>query len=40
MAYGLRSCVDMIKAVHDIRNYAPEAWIFDIKSDMLRNEEV
>ena len=29
MAYGLRSCVDMIKAVHDIRNYAPEAWILN-----------
>ena len=27
MAYGLRSCVDMIKAVHDIRTYAPNAWI-------------
>ena len=30
MAYGLRSCVDMIKAVHDIRTYAPNAWIFKI----------
>ena len=29
MAYGLRSCVDMIKAVHDIRNYAPNAWILN-----------
>ena len=29
MAYGLRSCVDMIKAVHDIRTYAPNAWILN-----------
>ena len=29
MAYGLRSCVDMIKAVHDIRRYAPDAWILN-----------
>ena len=29
MAYGLRSCVDMIKAVHDIHTYAPNAWILN-----------
>ena len=44
MAYGLRSCVDMIKAVHDIRNYAPEAWILNysnpaaIVAEALRRE--
>lgn len=27
LAYGLRSVVDMIKAVHSIRKYAPDAWI-------------
>lgn len=29
LAYGLRSVVDMIKAVHDIRKYAPEAWVLN-----------
>ena len=44
MAYGLRSCVDMIKAVHDIRNYAPDAWILNysnpaaIVAEALRRE--
>ena len=27
MAYGLRSCVDMVKAVHVIRYFSPDAWI-------------
>lgn len=36
MAYGLRSCVDMIKAVHDIRNYAPNAWIETDRRCLLR----
>ena len=27
MAYGLRSCKDMIESVHQIREYAPDAWI-------------
>ncbi|MEG0360741.1 MAG: 6-phospho-alpha-glucosidase [Longicatena sp.] len=44
MAYGLRSCVDMIKAVHDIRKYSPEAWILNysnpaaIVAEALRRE--
>ena len=44
MAYGLRSCVDMIKAVHDIRRYAPDAWILNysnpaaIVAEALRRE--
>ena len=44
MAYGLRSCVDMIKAVHQIRTYAPEAWILNysnpaaIVAEALRRE--
>lgn len=44
MAYGLRSCVDMIKAVHDIRHYAPDAWILNysnpaaIVAEALRRE--
>lgn len=44
LAYGLRSCVEMIKAVHDIRNYAPEAWILNysnpaaIVAEALRRE--
>lgn len=44
MAYGLRSCVDMIKAVHDIREYAPNAWILNysnpaaIVAEALRRE--
>ncbi|HHX69535.1 MAG: 6-phospho-alpha-glucosidase [Miniphocaeibacter sp.] len=44
MAYGLRSCVDMIKAVKDIRTYAPEAWILNysnpaaIVAEALRRE--
>ena len=44
MAYGLRSCVDMIKAVHDIRTYAPDAWILNysnpaaIVAEALRRE--
>ncbi|GMA08206.1 6-phospho-alpha-glucosidase [Tetragenococcus halophilus subsp. flandriensis] len=44
MAYGLRSTVDMIKAVHDIRYYAPDAWILNysnpaaIVAEALRRE--
>ncbi len=44
MAYGLRSCVDMIEAVHDIRTYAPDAWILNytnpaaIVAEALRRE--
>ncbi len=44
MAYGLRSCVDMIKAVHDIRRLAPDAWILNysnpaaIVAEALRRE--
>lgn len=44
MAYGLRSCVDMVKAVHDIRTYAPMAWILNysnpaaIVAECLRRE--
>ena len=44
MAYGLRSCVDMIEAVHDIRTYAPYAWILNytnpaaIVAEALRRE--
>lgn len=44
MAYGLRSIVDMIKAVHDVRHYAPEAWILNysnpaaIVAEALRRE--
>lgn len=44
MAYGLRSCVDMIKAVHDIRHYAPDAWVLNysnpaaIVAEALRRE--
>ncbi len=44
MAYGLRSCVDMIEAVHDIRQYAPDAWILNysnpaaIVAEALRRE--
>lgn len=44
MAYGLRSVVDMIEAVHDIRNYAPDAWILNysnpaaIVAEALRRE--
>lgn len=44
MAYGLRSCVDMVEAVHDIRKYAPDAWILNysnpaaIVAECLRRE--
>ena len=44
MAYGLRSCVDMVKAVHAIRKYAPEAWVLNysnpaaIVAEALRRE--
>ncbi len=44
MAYGLRSVVDMIKAVHDIREFAPAAWILNysnpaaIVAEALRRE--
>ena len=44
MSYGLRSCVDMIKAVHDIRTYSPNAWILNysnpaaIVAEALRRE--
>lgn len=44
MAYSLRSVVDMAKAVHDIRNYAPNAWILNysnpaaIVAEALRRE--
>lgn len=44
MAYGLRSCVDMIEAVHQIREYSPEAWILNysnpaaIVAEALRRE--
>jgi len=44
MSYGLRSCVDMIEAVHDIRKYSPDAWILNysnpaaIVAEALRRE--
>ena len=44
MAYGLRSCVQMIEAIHQIRTYAPEAWILNysnpaaIVAEALRRE--
>lgn len=44
LAYGLRSTVDMIKAVHAIRKYAPNAWILNysnpaaIVAEALRRE--
>lgn len=44
LAYGLRSVVDMIKAVHSIRKYAPDAWILNysnpaaIVAEALRRE--
>ncbi|MGG5372125.1 6-phospho-alpha-glucosidase [Enterococcus sp. AZ196] len=44
MAYGLRSIVQMIEAVHDIRKYAPNAWILNysnpaaIVAEALRRE--
>lgn len=44
LAYGLRSSVEMIKAVHDIRGYAPDAWILNysnpaaIVAEALRRE--
>lgn len=43
-AYGLRSTKEMIKAVHDIRRYAPEAWVLNysnpaaIVAEALRRE--
>lgn len=44
MAYGLRSIVQMIEAVHDIRKYAPDAWVLNysnpaaIVAEALRRE--
>lgn len=44
MSYGLRSIVSMIEAVHDIREYAPDAWILNysnpaaIVAEALRRE--
>ena len=44
MAYGLRSCVDMIEAIHQIRQYSPNAWILNysnpaaIVAEALRRE--
>lgn len=44
MAYGLRSTVDMIKAIYDIRKYAPDAWVLNysnpaaIVAEALRRE--
>ena len=44
MAYGLRSCVQMIEAIHQIRTYAPDAWILNysnpaaIVAEALRRE--
>ena len=44
MSYGLRSCVDMIKSIHEIRTYAPDAWILNysnpaaIVAEALRRE--
>lgn len=44
MAYGLRSTVDMIKAIHSIREYVPNAWILNysnpaaIVAEALRRE--
>lgn len=44
MAYGLRSIVDMIKAIHEIRQYAPDAWVLNysnpaaIVAEALRRE--
>lgn len=29
MAYGLRSCKDMIKAIYEIREHSPNAWILN-----------
>ena len=44
MAYGLRSCVDMIQAIYEIRKFSPEAWILNysnpaaIVAEALRRE--
>ena len=44
MSYGLRSCVEMIKAIHEIRKYSPNAWILNytnpaaIVAEALRRE--
>ena len=44
MSYGLRSCVDMVEAIHQIREYSPEAWILNysnpaaIVAECLRRE--
>lgn len=44
MAYGLRSCVDMVKAIYDIRKFSPDAWILNysnpaaIVAEALRRE--
>ena len=44
MSYGLRSCVDMVESIHQIRTYAPDAWILNysnpaaIVAECLRRE--
>lgn len=44
MAYGLRSTREMIKAIYDIRKYAPDAWVLNysnpaaIVAEALRRE--
>ncbi len=44
MSYGLRSCVDMVEAIHQIRTYSPDAWILNysnpaaIVAEALRRE--
>jgi len=44
LAYGLRSTIDMIEAIYDIREYAPEAWVLNysnpaaIVAEALRRE--
>lgn len=44
MSYGLRSCVAMVESIHQIRTYAPDAWILNysnpaaIVAECLRRE--
>lgn len=44
MAYGLRSTIDMIQAIYDVRKYAPDAWVLNysnpaaIVAEALRRE--
>lgn len=44
MAYGMRSCKDMIESIHQIRQYSPNAWILNysnpaaIVAEALRRE--